>query len=177
MRRLLIGFAEDRNGGRNHLAYLAWLRCRELVDAGKRSMLPDAPTGEELKSLLPRPDFVQADKLLDPAFARLRAVADAWQAARFAFMTSRLKQGRHPDTDRDFWNGYIDGPAPTLPTKSVPGDYSERMMLRQRTVLLVFIGVPALAVGFSIWWWWLRARRRKLLQRKDAAEVYVRRLK
>ena len=46
--------------------------------------------------MLPRPDFVEADKLLDPAFVELRAEADAWQAARIAFMTRRLKEGRTP---------------------------------------------------------------------------------
>ena len=40
-----LGFEKDREGGRNTLAYLAWLRCRELIDAGKGSMLPDAPEG------------------------------------------------------------------------------------------------------------------------------------
>src|SRR4051812_24611669 len=35
-----LGFARDRDGGRNTLAYFAWLRCRELIEAGKNSMLP-----------------------------------------------------------------------------------------------------------------------------------------
>ena len=87
-------------------------------------MLPDAPKGEGLKSLLPRPDFVKADLLLDPAFLKLRAEADAWHAARTAFMTKRLKEGRHPDTDPSFWNGYTERPAPGLPTKSVPDAYN-----------------------------------------------------
>ena len=99
LQRDSVGYERGRDGGRNTLAYLAWLRCRELIDAGKGSMLPDAPKGEALKTMLPRPDFVEADKLLDPAFVELRAEADAWQAARIAFMTRRLKEGRHPDTD------------------------------------------------------------------------------
>ena len=80
LRRDSVGYERGRDGGRNSLAYLAWLRCRELIDAGKGSMLPDAPKGEALKAMLPRPDFVMAEKLLDPAFARLRADADAWQS-------------------------------------------------------------------------------------------------
>ena len=67
-----LGFARDRDGGRNTLAHFAWLRCRELIDAGKNSMLPDAPKGEALKGMLRRPDFVQGELLLDPAFMKLR---------------------------------------------------------------------------------------------------------
>ena len=46
LQRDSLGYERGREGGRNTLAYLAWLRCRELIDAGKGSMLPDAPKGE-----------------------------------------------------------------------------------------------------------------------------------
>ncbi len=143
-----LGFKQDRNGGRNSLAYLAWLRCGELIDAGKNSMLPDAPKGAALKDRLPRPDFVESDRLLDPAFANLRAEADAWQKARTEFMLERLNAGRHSDTDREFWTGYVETPPPGLPAKSVPEYYQERMVLRQRLSLLVLAGVPAAALAF-----------------------------
>ena len=48
-----LGFTQDRDGGRNSLAYLAWLRCHELIDAGKNSMLPDAPKGAALEAAYP----------------------------------------------------------------------------------------------------------------------------
>jgi hypothetical protein len=155
LQRDSLGYERGREGGRNTLAYLAWLRCRELIDAGKGSMLPGAPRGEGLKSLLSRsdfaePDFVGADELLGPAFQKLRAEADAWQSARTAFMTRRLKEGRHPDTDPSFWNGYTERPAPGLPTKSVPEAFSARLALRQRTFLSVIISVPALAAGLLV---------------------------
>ena len=38
------------------------------MDSGQGSFLPDAPTGENLKALLPPPDFVKAELLLDPAY-------------------------------------------------------------------------------------------------------------
>jgi hypothetical protein len=146
LQRDSLGYERGREGGRNTLAYFAWLRCRELVDAGKISMLPDVPKGKGLKSLLPRPDFVAANVLLDPAFLRLRAEADAWQAARAAFMTRRLKEGHHPDTDPNFWNGYTERPAPGLPTKSVPDAFNAWYASRQRMALLAVSGVP-LAAG------------------------------
>jgi len=174
LRHDTLGFQKDRNGGRNNLAYLAWLRCRELIDAGKGSMLPDAPKGEDLKGLLPRPDFVEGDALLDPAFVKLRAEADVWQKARTTFMTGRLKEGRHPDSDRDFWKGYTERPAPGMPTKSVPQVYNERLLLRQRLALLVFIGVPALAVVSLVGWRAVRsARARRLKPRLEEEWPYT----
>jgi hypothetical protein len=137
-----------------------------LIDAGKGSMLPDAPKGAPLKDHLPRADFVDADGLLDPAFAKLRAEADAWQKARSEFMVVRLSAGRHPDTDPDFWTGYIESPAPVLPTKSVPETYHERMEMRQRLSLLVVIGVPAVALICCVGLAALRSRRAR--RRKSA---------
>jgi hypothetical protein len=165
-----MGYEKNRNGGRNTLAYFAWLRCRELIDAGKGSMLPDVPKGEDLKRLLSRPDFVMAEALLDPAYVKLRAEADAWQKARTAFMTRRLNEGRHPDTDRDFWAGYTERPAPGLPTKSVPQVYAEKMVLRERLSQLVIIGVPVLAFAFLVGLRAVRAaraQRRKLRQEEE----------
>jgi hypothetical protein len=144
------GYARGREGGRNTLASLAWLRCRELIDAGKGSMLPDAPTGESLKASLARPDFVDAENILAPVFRKLRAEADAWQAARTAFMMSRLKQGRHPDTDKSFWQGYSEAPAPGLPAQSIPDAQAARMKMRMRLTALVVIGVPVLAIGLLV---------------------------
>ena len=116
--------------------------------------------------MLPRPDFVKAETLLDPAFAKLRAEADAWHAARTAFMTERLKEGRHPDTDPHFWDGYTERPAPGLPTISVPEAYHSWRRMRERIVLLVVLGVPTFLVvwlvGRSV-----RAWRRKVARPDD----------
>ncbi|AGA28477.1 hypothetical protein [Singulisphaera acidiphila] len=142
-----LGFARNREGGRNTLAYFAWLRCRELIDAGKNSMLPDAPKGEALKGTLPRPDFVEGALLLDPIFTKLRAEADAWHTVRNAFMTRRLNEGRHPDSDPSFWDGYTELPAPKLPTISAPDAFHAMLESRKRMGLLVIIGIPGLAVG------------------------------
>jgi tetratricopeptide (TPR) repeat protein len=110
-----LGFTKDLDGGRNSLAYLAWLRCHELIDAGKGSVLPDAPKGEKLKSMIPLPVLARTDGSLDQAFVRLRRDADNWHAARTAFMMKHLKAGRHPDTDRGFWKDYAWTHAPALP--------------------------------------------------------------
>lgn len=147
LQRDSLGHERGREGGRNTLAYFAWLRCRELIDAGKASMLPDAPRGESLKSSLPRPDFQRADVLLDSAFQELRAEADAWHEARTAFMTRRLESGRHPDNDPTFWDGYRARPAPGLPTRSVPDAFHAWQASHLRMLLSVAIGVLLLVAG------------------------------
>jgi hypothetical protein len=52
-----LGYGQLPEGGRNTLAYLAWLRCNELIDAGKGSILTDAPKGQAIKSLLREPNL------------------------------------------------------------------------------------------------------------------------
>jgi hypothetical protein len=88
------------------LAMFVSFRERELLDQGKVPFVPDT--------------FVIADQhtpYVDEArmrseFKRLRREADQWSENRTAFMLARLKQGRHPDTDRHFWDGYVSQPAP-----------------------------------------------------------------
>ena len=174
LQRDSVGYQRGRDGGRNTLAYFAWLRCGELIDAGKGSLLPDAPKGETLKSTLRRPDFVKADVLLDPAFRDLRGEADAWQAARTAFMVRRLKEGRHPDTDQSFWEGYKERPAPGLPGRSVPDAYHAWEASRRRLALAVVLGVPMLlAVSVAILVAIRSARvRRKREPRKNPLEDF-----
>lgn len=154
-----LGFARDRDGGRNNLAYFAWLRCRELIDVGQGSVLPDAPRGQALKAMLPRPDFMTAEVLLDPAYARLRAEADAWHAARTAFLLRRMQEGRHPDTDPSFWDGYTEPPAPGLPRESVPHAYSARLARRRRFALMMVGGIPLLAVALVVGWRAIRSSK------------------
>jgi hypothetical protein len=155
-----LGYAESREGGRNTMAYLAWLRCRELIDAGKGSMLPDAPKGEALKTMLRKPLWVSAEKILDSAFSALRVEADAWQTARTAFMMERLEQGRHPDTDPHFWDGYTESPAPGLPATSDPEDYFPWPRLRARLGLIALFSIPTFLVVWLVGRT-VRARRRE----------------
>jgi hypothetical protein len=168
-----LGYQKTRDGGRNTLAYLAWLRCRELIDGGKSSILPDAPKDGALKAILPEPNFVDPAALLGPAFIKLRTEADAWQKARTEFMMRRLKEGLHPDIDADFWNGYIEKPAPGLPTMSVSDYFKERQALRERLSLLVIIGVPALATVLFLGLAALRSRRARSQKGRHNDEYFA----
>lgn len=172
LQRDSVGYKRGRDGGRNTLAYFAWLRCCELVDAGKGSMLPGAPKGEALRSKLPRPDFVKPDVLLDPTFQELRAGADSWHAARTAFMMTRLEGGRHPDTDPHFWDGYSEAPAPGLPEQSVPDAYNAWHESYGRKVRLATGAIAALAVASLATYACIRivkARRRDALPAKSSS--------
>ncbi len=151
LQRDSVGYPRGRDGGRNTLAYLAWLRCEELIGAGKGSMLPDAPKGEALKAMLRYPDFVSDDTLLRPMYKKLRENAEAWHKARAAFMTRRMADGLHPDTHSNFWDGYHEVPAISLSVKSVPDAYHARVRLRQRLALAAVVGVPTLLAGFLAW--------------------------
>lgn len=155
-----LGFAKDNMGGRNSLAYFAWMRSRELIDAGKGSMLPVAPEGEALKSLLPDSYYVTGSELLAPAFPSLRAEADAWQAARTAFMAARLDAGRHPDTDAHFWDGYTEAPAPSLPPYASPGYLYAQAERRVKTGLVVLLCLAIALVALVVTVAWRRRSRR-----------------
>ncbi|MEZ6090856.1 MAG: hypothetical protein R3C05_23110, partial [Pirellulaceae bacterium] len=159
LQRNSLGFERSRDGGRNSLAYFARLRCLELIDSGYGSLIPDAPSGEDLKAILHEPGFVRPELLLDTAYRKLRAEADAWHDERAAFMSQRLEEGRHPDTDPDFWKGYVARPVPKLPTTSVPDAYKARQHRIVMVVASVMIGVPIVLTTY-VATWWIRRRRR-----------------
>ncbi len=142
-----LGYDEQRNT----LAYLAYLRCLELVDQGRRSMHPEAPQGEALKKSIYKPDFI--DLAIDPfeeIYRKLRAEADSWQSKRMEFMVARLTMGRHPDTDPDFWKGYTETPPPVLPAKSPQSVYYDALIWRERVSKAVLLAIVGL-IGFGIY--------------------------
>ncbi len=103
---------------RNSVAYLADLRTKELIKSGKRSILPTAPNGEALIALMdergiPEQTIQYADKVAEK-YKLLRAEANQWHTKRTAYMIERLKAGRHPDTDKDFWNEWQEPSSPSL---------------------------------------------------------------
>lgn len=105
------------------VAYLAELRCRELLSSGKKSLFegvkfPESSRGGGKEYLVTPSSYhwlgiTNRDNVKEK-FSELRAAAEKWQAARTAFMEARLRAGRHPDTDPHFWDGYQDSPTPSL---------------------------------------------------------------
>lgn len=113
-----LSLALLKNGMLTSVAYMARLRARELARAGKKSLLPGAPTGEGLARLMSDRDFEEDidNDQVESQFQKLRAEADHWQALRTAYMTERLSRGKHPDTDKDFWKDWSEPSPPSLYT-------------------------------------------------------------
>lgn len=78
------------------------LRIAELEKAGKKSL-----TGLTMSQNADKVSQVHRDY-----FQTIRANAEEFHRNRTQFMLSGLTQGRHPDTDPGFWNGYRETPKP-----------------------------------------------------------------
>lgn len=103
------------------VACLARLRYSEMIDQGRISFLPDAPTGGELKSLLEvhrTPSSGSSSSAVIESYYRLRREADLWQERRTHFMLARLERGRNPDRDETFWKGFADRGSPLIVTNT-----------------------------------------------------------
>jgi tetratricopeptide (TPR) repeat protein len=146
---LALALALDRRE-KSGPAYLAYLRCQELIDQGRKSIVAGAGTGEELKKRLPRIPFFRKREEQElnefrQSYRTLRDEADRWQAKRTDYMTERLTQGSHPDTDSAFWSGYVDPGPPKI---------AEPILPRGRSGIVAIIGGLTLTVllfGFLLW--------------------------
>jgi hypothetical protein len=150
-----LGFSNSSEGGRNSLSYLSSRRCAELIHSGKISMLPGAPHGDALEGNIFWTDFMP-EQDLKSAYPKLRAEADAWQAARAQFMTARLENGRHPDTDPGFWDGYTEHPPPSLPTVRTHAVAEARAALREQVIVAIVGGGVVLLAGVLAGSWLVR---------------------
>ncbi len=109
--------------GKNSFAYAASLRAQELARQGRASLVPGAPTGEQLAQVVAAPQTMvlrmyrpQNASELREIYTRLRNEADEYQKRRTSYMMARLELGQHPDTNADFWNGWHDaGPPEPVP--------------------------------------------------------------
>ncbi len=119
--------------------YLAELRARELFRQGRKAIWTD------------RSSFLHLtfDSLEEREFQALRANADSYVKHRQDFMLVRLRQGRHPDTDPDFWNGYQ--PVPHYEPPWLQDEF-EHLVRSQKFVngilfaVMILLGVGGLVV-------------------------------
>lgn len=93
------------------LCQFARVRLSELEQDGKKSMAPG--TEIEFFGGEPDDDIAENNKVI---FKKLRRSADEWQRRRTEFMLARLKEGRHPDWDAKFWDGWDDEPKLDVPS-------------------------------------------------------------
>ncbi|MBP9892829.1 MAG: hypothetical protein KBG84_13075 [Planctomycetes bacterium] len=125
---LSLAYAVD---GKQSLSYMARLRAYELIDAGKGSLVPGAPLGNELKQCIVPRMFeagrrIEAKTLSEQAraeieeeFGRRRRFAQRLMETRWEFMASKFEYGSHPDVDTRFWIGYE---PPSMLKYDLPGD-------------------------------------------------------
>ncbi len=134
--------------GHSSLAYVAMLRVHELAEAGRRPLLWPAGTPgfpEDLHLLDRVPIDERPGRRIEAWYADARAEADAWVAARNAYVEARLDEGLHPDTHGEvFWAAWREASSPPPPPDDISG-WSER---RIRAVLgrWIFGGVAIVAV-------------------------------
>ncbi|MGC4045616.1 MAG: hypothetical protein QM758_17635 [Armatimonas sp.] len=167
----LAGSLSDQGLGK--LALIAQHRRDELLDAGRHSiMYPMESEGEGKteRSLLDSgaygpygaptvPEGVKAK------FTELRKEADAWQKERLAYMEARFAQGKHPDTDPNFWSEWKPAEPPSL---DIPGEEEAKHEEARRSwwehngawvAISVLMGVLALIItGITLLVRWLRRR-------------------
>jgi tetratricopeptide (TPR) repeat protein len=111
------------------VGFMAELRCRELLDAGRTSLAPENFTNQS-RWVGKHAQGITNPQNVEEKYKELRQEADTWQKARASYMLPLLKAGRHPDTDTTFWNGYHSTPAPSLDipwSKEVQGNVGTRL--------------------------------------------------
>lgn len=147
-----IGHISALQMGEGAVAELANERARELLKAGKKSLLA---TDEEpaIRTTLSGPKRVRVE------YQQLRKDADAWAKGREAFVLKRLAEGKHPDTDQDFWVGYTERPPRPLDKDSL-NDYVRRWDPYGANRFLAIAGAATLGVVVL---YIKRRRRRKLI--------------
>lgn len=111
------------------IAYFAEFRRSELIEDGRRSLHPDAAKPQNQAPVVARDwlapiDFWNTPRDFKPddlkkLYQNLRAEADQWHAQRTTYMMERLEAGRHPDTDKNFWNEWQETPVPSLHVPSL----------------------------------------------------------
>ncbi len=93
--------------GNGTIAHMCELRAKELLEDGKGSL-----TGINRAINV----SVSTEKSTAANFFRkARKEADEWQEARFSYMEQKFADGEHPDTHRDFWNGFTYRKSPPKP--------------------------------------------------------------
>jgi tetratricopeptide (TPR) repeat protein len=125
------------------LSRLASRRLEEIVQSGGKSFSRhnyDSSEAENWPRIGPFTGYeIHDSHVVDEFFHRARRAADEWRQARESFLLAGLNRGRHPDTDPNFWTGYVERPAPARPVTWLGGD----IQLYLKTGLVVLLVAAA----------------------------------
>lgn len=100
-RDLVRALATTQRRTDGHILGLAELRDKELAAKGKPVLLSEV----QIAGYMPRDS-----KTLEAQFKALSKNAEEFRRHRTEFVLARLKEGRHPDDDPRFWEGYKEVP-------------------------------------------------------------------
>lgn len=106
---------------RGSLATVAELRVKELEEKGRTSLHPLAHEINFQSGGGPDHDL---RKDIEEWYPVARRAADERQESRWSHLRQGLAEGRHPDTDPDFWKGWEEPDFPTLPGKRLRDYFS-----------------------------------------------------
>lgn len=148
-----------RSRGDSSVAYLALLRCDELLAEGRGSLSPGltgirkvSQAGAVITEVIdvgPRAD-------IERYFDLARSAADERQRTRNEYIRSQISAGKHPDTHADFMNGFKEPRAPKPPGRLFGMSWEQGIILKAVIYLLV---MPAIIV--SMLWFGIRALIRR----------------
>jgi hypothetical protein len=77
------------------------------------------------------------DERTDEVYRELIGNGKSWRKNREDFMLKKLGKGKHPDTDKDFWKGYVETPRFEI-KETVPfGTYDPEVQIKRFFMLLI----------------------------------------
>jgi hypothetical protein len=147
-----LAAALQSDNQRTSVAYLAFLRCFELIGDGQKSLISPA-SGKKLETQIINGDYEATNAYMGDSnklqtdFKTLRAEAEEWHAQRIAYMMPRLQAGRHPDWDETFWNEWQEPSAPSLYAPTAREQYTRYANIA--AVMLGVLCVTFLALRFA----------------------------
>jgi len=124
--------------GDNLLAHLCMVRVNELVEQGHQSLSINFREYVNLE-YGPGSDHVRDEArntISTDYYTMARKEASHWIELRNAYLSDRLNQGSHPDTNPDFWNAWTETSSPP----DMPGRVNLMLVIPVGFVVLILIG-------------------------------------
>ncbi len=157
-----------RAHGDSHVAYLALLRCDELLRDGHRPIsgalqplgrfTSDGTAFTEVIDTGPRAQ-------VEAYFETARRAAINRNDARDTYILAQIAAGKHPDTHTDFMSGYKDPRAPRPPDRLLGMSWEQSILT---AIAIYFVMIP-FAIITALWFGIRHLIRRNRAKRRLAA--------
>ncbi len=124
--------------GDNVLAHFCMMRVRELSRNGHNSLDPFTDA-TDIERSSPNthgsvaPSYIK--KLETTYYPKARAEADNWSVLRKEYITAKLLNGEHPDTNPEFWNDWKETTSPPR----FPLDIGRKLLTKPALVIIVVL--------------------------------------